>query len=940
MASSSARYDQAHPAGHAAGPSTAGPPPPSTADSADPPPAAATTPDSPDEERLPCTFEGCDRDFKKVAHLRRHMKTHDSAPSYECSSCGKKFMRRDVLVRHTSSVHGIVTKHRKASCVACAIQKLKCEGELDEQCKRCARLELECVFKKSSRASEPPRKRTRTSSPSPDQDDIDSTSLEPDESPARSALNLHAAIMPPPPVYHHQSTSYASTSSAQYGARASPQPVPPLLPPALPLDPSDAFPSTSTAAHPAPFLPQPHPSAQQVDRDPSPLWQPSSSYNFSAERTSAALSNMAPFDFLPNIIDPPSAGDVAASFDASAGWGLGDTELDLVSMFNLSDPSSSSRSAQPPQSGYDTPSVDWLRLLGSYREPAPAGPTAAPAPPVVPAEPSSFDHAPPPRSTRAPRDPLVGVSPHATLSAADSLATPSDGGGPEAPTATPWPHVYQPVAPVGPLSLPTVPNPPPPLVFEQPGATITTEVRAAMLQLLAASHTSPWAGISLESFPSASVLSICLKLYLSRFHSHFPILDPVSLETASSSPLLLLSCAAIGAMYRADFEGLGIALNELVRRQTLWMREQDPRASFELEVIQAWLLSSISGLFCGSRKLYQHAEHARGGLATAARRMMLLRETRTCVDELCSRTTPEPDELVAAQREDELRLRCGWGIFVFDSLVASLLHLQPVMSIEEVAASTYLPSESFTPEQPSQVRFRATLATLLTDGRIEQPLTPFSTVVVQLTLYRNPQELLDRIGSAWHHSSINATSLHVMATALSFHAALQFSCGEFLSQAKVCAGKYGGDRAARARAWVRDKAEKDPVAVRRVLARALQLNALLVRHRFDTPSETIWLADSALAVWAILTFAGRPLFDPPTALQVVTTIKWNDAGPATEAWIQCGGPLSLRSGLGEYGTATPGSVLRKFSEHLEDLPWGLSRKYRAVLLQLSQEDEL
>jgi len=159
-----------------------------------------------------------------------------------------------------------------------------------------------------------------------------------------------------------------------------------------------------------------------------------------------------------------------------------------------------------------------------------------------------------------------------------------------------------------------------------------------------------------------------------------------------------------------------------------------------------------------------------------------------------------------------------------------------------------------------------------------------------------------------------------MATALSFHAALQFSCGEFLSQAKVCAGKYGGDRAARARAWVRDKAETDPVAVRRVLARALQLNALLVRHRFEcvlfpqspcrlsllaltrrprsTPSETIWLADSALAVWAvrlcvptslslrfsaliltsylrsqILTFAGRPLFDPPTALRVVTTIK-------------------------------------------------------------------
>ena len=32
---------------------------------------------------------------------------------------------------------------------------------------------------------------------------------------------------------------------------------------------------------------------------------------------------------------------------------------------------------------------------------------------------------------------------------------------------------------------------------------------------------------------------------------------------------------------------------------------------------------------------------------------------------------------------------------VFDNLVASLLHLQPVVSIEEIAATTLLPSESF-----------------------------------------------------------------------------------------------------------------------------------------------------------------------------------------------------------------------------------------------------
>lgn len=73
---------------------------------------------------------------------------------------------------------------------------------------------------------------------------------------------------------------------------------------------------------------------------------------------------------------------------------------------------------------------------------------------------------------------------------------------------------------------------------------------------------------------------------------------------------------------------------------------------------------------------------------------------------------------------------------VFDNLVASLLHLQPVVSIEEIAATTLLPSESFAPDPQGRVRFRATLAALLNDGRIEQPLTPFSTLITQLSLYR------------------------------------------------------------------------------------------------------------------------------------------------------------------------------------------------------------
>lgn len=202
-------------------------------------------------------------------------------------------------------------------------------------------------------------------------------------------------------------------------------------------------------------------------------------------------------------------------------------------------------------------------------------------------------------------------------------------------------------------------------------------------------------------------------------------------------------------------------------------REQDPRSAFEVSVIQAWLLSSVSGLFCGSRKrtfassspsnladvpsfsVYQHAEIARAGLITAARRMNLLRETTSFVEDLLARKTPTPEELETAQKEDELRLRLGWGIYVrptppvsclplvlttrqqiFDNLVSTLLNLQPVVSIAEIADSTFLPEESLLPPSKGRRRFRQVLAVLLTEGRVEGFLTPLSTAIIQLTLFR------------------------------------------------------------------------------------------------------------------------------------------------------------------------------------------------------------
>lgn len=124
--------------------------------------------------------------------------------------------------------------------------------------------------------------------------------------------------------------------------------------------------------------------------------------------------------------------------------------------------------------------------------------------------------------------------------------------------------------------------------------------------------------------------------------------------------------AAIGAVYSHDgSSGLAIALNELARRVISHVRESDPRAMFDRVFIQALLLQSVFGLFCGSRMLYQHAEISRASLVTAARRMHLLRPSLSYVKELEKQNpSPTADELQRAYADDDRRRNLGWGIYV------------------------------------------------------------------------------------------------------------------------------------------------------------------------------------------------------------------------------------------------------------------------------------
>lgn len=187
-----------------------------------------------------------------------------------------------------------------------------------------------------------------------------------------------------------------------------------------------------------------------------------------------------------------------------------------------------------------------------------------------------------------------------------------------------------------------------------------------MLSLVGISHQPHWPTIDVASFPSTQTLSVCINLYFRHFHESLPVLRRSTFRISEVPPVLLLAMAAIGATYSRDgLGGLAIAMNELARRAISHMRENDLHAMFDTSIVQAWLLQSMFGLFCGSRMLYQHAEISRGGLVTAARRMHLLRPSLTFVEELKRRKeTARPEELRKAYSDDEERRRLGWGIYV------------------------------------------------------------------------------------------------------------------------------------------------------------------------------------------------------------------------------------------------------------------------------------
>ncbi|KAM0435859.1 hypothetical protein ACHAPT_002750 [Fusarium lateritium] len=100
----------------------------------------------------------CQKNYKRLDHLARHVRSHTQTKPYKCHVCPKAFTRPDLLKRHvaghgsqagdsnggsigeTRFMPGRVTK----ACKACASNHLRCSEE--KPCRRCQEKGLECKW--------------------------------------------------------------------------------------------------------------------------------------------------------------------------------------------------------------------------------------------------------------------------------------------------------------------------------------------------------------------------------------------------------------------------------------------------------------------------------------------------------------------------------------------------------------------------------------------------------------------------------------------------------------------------------------------------------------------------------------------------------------------------------------------------------------------------
>lgn len=88
----------------------------------------------------------CPRAFRRRAHLKRHVESHNSDRPYTCSLCDSAFKRADVLKRHIQTCDGNLTstQSKRRACDRCVRQKKACN--LENPCRNCITKDSLCSY--------------------------------------------------------------------------------------------------------------------------------------------------------------------------------------------------------------------------------------------------------------------------------------------------------------------------------------------------------------------------------------------------------------------------------------------------------------------------------------------------------------------------------------------------------------------------------------------------------------------------------------------------------------------------------------------------------------------------------------------------------------------------------------------------------------------------
>lgn len=191
-----------------------------------------------------------------------------------------------------------------------------------------------------------------------------------------------------------------------------------------------------------------------------------------------------------------------------------------------------------------------------------------------------------------------------------------------------------------------------------------------------------------QQLPGISTLQHFIDLYFKHFGPLWPLLTFQNLKVNHLHPALYLVLTSIGAMYGGTAAcNYGAMIHNSIRTQLTIAFELDDLEGDFLWLAQARLLTQVAALYFGQPKAFSYAQHLGALLVAQARRMDLFSAAHAQNAEATFRhlsgSSPDSNRL-GIWLHLEARRRLAFGIFRGDTYTSVLLHVKPLVSMEEI----------------------------------------------------------------------------------------------------------------------------------------------------------------------------------------------------------------------------------------------------------------